>query len=58
MMVGNDVQEDMCIKALGSQTYLITDHMINRQSDKSSNVDYEGSYKSFLEYAKSLDSVI
>lgn len=30
MMVGNDVGEDMCTLALGMQTYLITDCIINR----------------------------
>lgn len=57
LMVGNDVQEDMCIKALGSKTYLITDHIINRTSSGDLDVDYSGNYRSFLNFVKHLDSI-
>lgn len=49
LMVGNDVDEDMCANALGFDTYLITDCIINRE-----NKDYSqyknGSFESFYSF--------
>lgn len=53
LMVGNDAQEDLIVKRLGVKTYLINDHMINRHEGAIIS-DYEGSYKDFLNFAKSL----
>lgn len=53
LMVGNDVQEDLIVKRLGVSTYLINDHKINRE-DQAVISDYEGSYKDFLDFVKSL----
>jgi len=54
LMVGNDVQEDLIIKALGASTYLINDHLINRKPNEDINTDYCGSYKDFLSFVENL----
>lgn len=56
LMVGNDAQEDLAIKALGVKTYLITDHLIDRAGHIKQS-DFAGDYGSFLEFAKSLEKV-
>lgn len=48
MMVGNDVDEDMCAAELGMQTYLVTDCLINR-SGKSIDRYPHGSFRDFYE---------
>jgi FMN phosphatase YigB (HAD superfamily) len=53
MMVGNDVQEDMIASKLGMQTYLITNHMINRH-DRPIECDYQGTYEDFFSFVKEL----
>lgn len=53
LMVGNDVQEDLIVKRLGVKTYLIDDHLIHRTDDKIVS-DYQGNYKDFLTFVKSL----
>ena len=49
LMVGNDVDEDMCAAALGFDTYLITDCIVNRE-----NKDYskyrQGSFEDFYKF--------
>ncbi len=52
LMVGNDVQEDLVISALGSQTYLIEDHMIHRGGEIES--EHRGNYQDFLTFVKGL----
>ena len=54
-MVGNNVQEDMIAGKLGLETYLITDHLINR--DKDITCDHKGSYEDFFSFCQSLASV-
>ncbi len=54
MMVGNDVQEDLCIKALGAKTYLVNDYVINRKPNEIIQTDHQGSYQEFLEFVKGL----
>lgn len=49
IMVGNDVDEDMCASRLGFNTYLITDCLINRRG-KDISVYNHGSFKEFYEY--------
>lgn len=53
LMVGNDVTEDMCVKDLGLDTYLITDCILN-----SKNLPIE-EYKSgsFQDFEKFIDSL-
>ena len=46
IMVGNDVDEDMCAAKLGFDTYLITDCLINR-SEKDINRWKHGSFEDF-----------
>jgi FMN phosphatase YigB (HAD superfamily) len=54
MMVGNDVQEDLCIKSLGAKTYLVNDYVINRKPNEIIQTDHQGSYQEFLEFVKGL----
>lgn len=54
LMVGNDAQEDLPIKALGAKTFLVTNHLIDRK-DHLSLSDYHGTYSDFLEFVKSLE---
>ena len=53
MMVGNDVQEDLVASKLGIQTYLITDHMLNRNAIQIES-DYQGNYKDFAKFVEEL----
>jgi FMN phosphatase YigB (HAD superfamily) len=53
MMVGNDVQEDLIASELGIQTYLITDHLLNRQNVPAIS-NYQGSYKDFAKFVEEL----
>lgn len=55
LMVGNDVQEDLSIASLGVSTYLIKDHIINREEKY--ETDYEGYYKDFLKFVISLPEI-
>ena len=47
IMIGNDVDEDMCASRLGFSTYLITDCLINRK-DKNINVYNHGTFEDFF----------
>ena len=49
IMVGNDVEEDMCTEKLGFDTYLITDCLINRQN-KDIACYKNGSFEDFYNY--------
>lgn len=53
MMIGNDVQEDLVASKLGIQTYLITDHMLNRH-DIPIESNYQGNYEDFAKFVESL----
>lgn len=53
LMVGNDVKEDMIIKDLGVQTYLIEDFIIGELGNKE-KIDYHGSYEDFYEFCLQL----
>ena len=56
LMVGNDAQEDLSVQALGIKTYLITNHLINRQ-ETLPYTDYKGSYDDFLNFVKNLKEI-
>lgn len=58
LMVGNDVQEDLCIKALGASTYLINDHKIDRHPETAIQTDHQGSYNDFLHFVEGLDELV
>ena len=49
IMVGNDVDEDMCAAKLGFDTYLITDCLINRR-DKDISRFKHGSFEEFYQW--------
>ncbi|MDO4829982.1 MAG: HAD family hydrolase [Clostridia bacterium] len=49
IMIGNDVDEDMCASELGFDTYLITDCIINR-SNKSYSEFKHGSFENFYDF--------
>jgi FMN phosphatase YigB (HAD superfamily) len=57
LMVGNDVHEDLIAGKLGIETYLITDHMLNRHN-LPIVCDHSGSYDDFITFAESLHSVL
>lgn len=53
MMVGNDVDEDMCVVSLGMRGYLLTDCLINRQG-KAFDGFLSGSFQEFYKYAEEM----
>lgn len=52
IMVGNDVQEDMIASTIGVETYLITNHIINRNDNI--ECDHQGTYEDFYRFAVDL----
>ncbi len=57
LMVGNDVQEDLAAGKAGLRTYLITDHMINRNEETFVST-YIGDYKDFFKFVEKLPYVV
>ncbi|MFV0382257.1 MAG: HAD family hydrolase [Breznakia sp.] len=57
LMVGNDAQEDMAIKALGIPVYLISDHLICREQDEIKEADYVSDANEFLKFVQSLPCI-
>jgi FMN phosphatase YigB (HAD superfamily) len=55
MMVGNDPFEDLIASKLGLKTYLITNHLVQREH--SLNADYRGEYHDFLTFVKAMPTV-
>lgn len=53
LMVGNDVQEDLVAGRLGIQTYLITDHMLNRNNAEIVT-NCSGTYQDFYQFVLQL----
>lgn len=53
LMVGNDVQEDLAAEQLNIKTFLVTDHIINRNSYEA-RADHRGDYNELLQYVKQL----
>ncbi len=53
MMIGNDVDEDMCTKQIGMKTYLVSNHIINRYN-RPLDVDEVGSREDLLAFVKGL----
>lgn len=49
IMIGNDVDEDMCAAQLGFDTFLITDCLINRK-DRDYSMYKHGSFEDFYNY--------
>ena len=52
-MVGNDVEEDLAIRALGVQTFLLTDTMENKKNI-SYETEYSGSMSDLLAFVSAL----
>ena len=55
-MVGNDVEEDLAIRALGVPVFLITDTMENKKNLPIDS-EYQGSMDELLEFVKELPEV-
>jgi FMN phosphatase YigB (HAD superfamily) len=53
IMVGNDVTEDMCTSALGMDTYLLKDCIINKEDTDISGYK-QGGFVDLLEFIKEL----
>lgn len=53
LMVGNDVDENLVVKKLGVQTYLIENHILHR-GGKAYETDYKGNYENFLTFVEEL----
>jgi len=53
LMIGNDVEEDMVVRELGMQVFLVTDHLINRTGVDTSSFE-KGSLSGAYAYCKKL----
>ena len=53
LMVGNDVSEDMVVRELGMQVFLLTDCLINREGRDISQFPH-GSFPELMDYIRSL----
>lgn len=56
LMVGNDVQEDLAARALGVQTYLVTNYLIHR-TEAAIDSTYQGTYDDFLNFVNQLPGI-
>ncbi|QUI23571.1 HAD family hydrolase [Vallitalea pronyensis] len=56
MMIGNDVQEDLVAGKLGLKTFLVENHLINRNND-TVDCTLRGNYEDLFEYVASLPHV-
>ncbi|UNC93441.1 HAD family hydrolase [Candidatus Contubernalis alkaliaceticus] len=53
IMIGNDVDDDLCAAQVGIKTYLVEDFLINR-SKRSIDADYRGSLKDLPEFLEKI----
>ena len=56
MMIGNDVFDDLPVRKLGVQTYLIKEHLLNKYN-QDYETDYEGTYEEFYKFVCGLDLI-
>ncbi len=56
MMVGNEVDEDMCAVSLGLTGYLLTDCLLNRRNKPLAGF-MAGSFSEFYDYAEQLPAL-
>lgn len=56
IMIGNDVEEDMCVDQLGMDTYLLKDCMINSSDIDITNMK-SGNFEDLYEYIKILPNI-
>ena len=52
-MVGNDITEDMIAGKIGMKTFLVTDHLTNRDGEKVTGYD-SGTMKDFESLSETL----
>ena len=57
IMVGNDVKEDMGVRKLGMDTFLLKDCLINSENEDISHIK-QGDFGDLLELVKNLDKII
>ena len=57
LMVGNDVEEDLAIRALGVKTFLLTDTIENRKN-LPIETDYSGSMEGLLAFVKQIEIAV
>ena len=57
LMVGNDVEEDLAIRALGVKTFLLTDTMENRKN-LPIETDYSGSMEELFAFVKQIEIAV
>lgn len=53
LMVGNDVQEDLIVQNLGMEVYLVTDHLIHRDTSDTSGIR-KGSLEDLMRFCEEL----
>lgn len=56
IMVGNDIREDMCVAALGMETFLLKDCLINSMGEDTSE-HRQGDFEDLLELIKGLQDL-
>jgi len=56
IMVGNDVEEDLCVKELGMKTFLVTNHIINSKN-QAIITDYQGTRIDLLNFVKEIKPI-
>ena len=56
-MIGNDIFDDLTAGHLGIETYLTTDHLVNKR-ELENTADHTGTYKDFLEFVQNLPNII
>ncbi len=56
MMIGNDLEEDMVIKDLGTETFLLTDCVVNYDEEKARGIK-KGSYAELIKLISELPSL-
>lgn len=55
-MVGNDVYDDLSAGKLGIETYLVTNHMLNKHNQEIV-VDHQGTYYDFFKFVQKLEKI-
>lgn len=56
LMVGNDVDEDMCTHEMGMETYLVTDCLENKHNRDYSNFT-QGTFEDFYKFAQQMPNI-
>ncbi len=56
LMVGNDLSDDLPAQKIGIKTYIITDHLLNKNNVENT-ADYIGDYQAFYDFVVTLPNV-